>query len=125
MLRGRPWRSSGWLGQQRREVLLGEPPEALPEPDSAQQLLVLVDPAGRDTQRLGDLLHGQIAAHRGPPGTAANRRRRAGRARAAGGRTTVCRSDSAAASLDTSGSSRRSSRPTSTMPPELALPPER
>src|SRR5215203_1654689 len=84
VLGGGPRRSSGWLRQQCREFLLGEPPQALPEPDATQQVRVLVDPAGRDTQRLGDLLHGQIAAHRSPPGMAPNRRR-AGRVRAAGG----------------------------------------
>src|SRR5215217_767332 len=86
ILRGGTRRSSGWVSQQRREFLLGEPPEAFPEPDATQQVCVLVDPAGRDTQRLGDLLHGQIAAHRGSPGMAANRRRRAGRVPAADGR---------------------------------------
>ena len=53
----------GWLGQARHEFLLGKTPEPVTKPNTAQQLLVLVDSAHRDTQRLGDLLDREVAAH--------------------------------------------------------------
>jgi len=51
------------LGQARHEFLLGKTPEPVTKPNTAQQLLVLVDSAHRDTQRLGDLLDREVAAH--------------------------------------------------------------
>jgi hypothetical protein len=86
---------------------------------------MLVDPAHRDTQLLGDLLDREVAAHQGPPGTAAKR----GRAPAGGsgpraGRTTVHSSASAMPSLVASAASSWSSRAARTMPPAQALLPE-
>src|SRR4029450_7024997 len=90
-LRGR----HGWLGQPRHEFLLGKTPEPVTKPNPAQQLLVLVDPAHRDTQRLGDLLDRERAAHQGPPGTATKRGRTpAGGTGPRAGRTTGHRSAS-------------------------------
>jgi len=43
LLRDQLRRSSGWLRQQRHELRLGKPPEALAEPDATQQVGVLVD----------------------------------------------------------------------------------
>src|SRR6266536_4891374 len=50
------------LGEERAELLLGEPPHALADLHRAEQALVLVDPAHRDLEPLGDLLGSNLTS---------------------------------------------------------------
>src|SRR6266498_1654214 len=55
------------LGEERAELLLGEPPYALADLHRAEQALVLVDPAHRDLEPLGDLLGSKVGGHHRKP----------------------------------------------------------
>jgi len=55
------------------ELLLGESPHALPDRHGAQQVLVLVDPAHRDLEPLGDLAGGEVGGRHGRPRSGASK----------------------------------------------------
>jgi hypothetical protein len=55
------------LGEEGAELLLGEPPHALADLHRAEQALVLVDPAHRDLEPLGDLLGSKVGGHHRKP----------------------------------------------------------